>query len=77
MQAMLLNCIGLIHSGSERAKLAAMNIFKGLVTFMNRDKLLASSSTTRNKSHGTSEESLWMEWVQDEVGKRTGYCIWV
>lgn len=77
MQAMLLNCIGLNHSGNERAKLAAMNIFKDLVTFMNRDKLLASSATTRSKNHGTSEESLWIDWVQDEVRKRTGYCIWV
>ncbi|KAJ6119703.1 hypothetical protein N7523_003983 [Penicillium sp. IBT 18751x] len=74
MQAMLLNCIGLLHSGKEQDKLSALTLFKDLVTFANHEKLLCPSQTeiTRN-----SKEAAWVKWAQDESRRRTGYCIWV
>ena len=74
MQAILLNCIGLLHSGNEQDKLSALTLFKDLVTFASHEKLLSPSRTeiTRN-----SNDAMWMKWAQDEARRRTGYCIWV
>lgn len=75
MQAMLFNCIGLLHGENEESQLAALSMFKDLVALSSRGRLLASSPGPT--SRGSSEESAWMAWVQDETRRRTGYCIWV
>ncbi|KAJ5654012.1 hypothetical protein N7490_001015 [Penicillium lividum] len=75
IQVVLLNCIGLLHSGSERAKASALSSFKDLVTLMNRENLLAMAKP--GNLHGSSDDSIWTNWIQDEVRRRTGYCIWL
>ncbi|KAJ5832213.1 hypothetical protein N7474_000524 [Penicillium riverlandense] len=75
--AMLLNCIGLLHSGSERARLLAMGIFRDLVTFTKREQVLAPSLNPRMEPNGLSQEEHWIAWVRDEIRRRTGYCIWL
>lgn len=64
MQAMLFNCIGLLHCESEEFQLAALSTFNELVALSRREKLLARSATS---PHRPSEESWWAAWVQDEV----------
>ncbi|KAJ5587354.1 uncharacterized protein N7459_003119 [Penicillium hispanicum] len=76
IQAMLLNCIGLFHSGSERAKTSALGMFKDLVTIMGHEKLLHSSNRSSASSR-VSDEEMWSKWIQDEIRRRTGYCIWL
>lgn len=73
-QAILFNCIGLFHSRSERDIRLASSSFSELVTLMNNTRLLAPQ-----KSHldGRSKSADWTCWVQDEIRRRTGYCIWV
>lgn len=73
---MLLNCIGLFHSGSERAKLSALGAFRELVILANREKLLAPSPPNNIPDDAPSDEA-WKKWIIDEMRKRTGYCIWV
>ncbi|KAJ5945808.1 hypothetical protein N7454_002647 [Penicillium verhagenii] len=75
IQVMLLNCIGLLHSGSERAKASALSSFKDLVTLMNREKILGMSKSSNIQ--GSSDDTKWINWVQEEVRRRTGYCIWL
>lgn len=75
IQAMLFNCIGLLHVEDEGSRLAARGMFKDLVTLSSRGDLLASSPKTSLR--GPSEEPKWMAWIQDEIRRRTGYCIWV
>ncbi|KAJ5677993.1 uncharacterized protein N7477_003626 [Penicillium maclennaniae] len=74
MQAILLNCIGLLHSGNEQDKLSALTLFKGLVTFANYEKLLRPSHTEITR---VSKEATWVKWAQEEARRRTGYCIWL
>ncbi|KAJ5160007.1 uncharacterized protein N7482_007011 [Penicillium canariense] len=76
LQAMLLNCIGLLHSGNEKDKLSAFGAFKDLVTLANDEKLLSSTKPLR-ESNGNSCEDLWQKWIKDETRKRTGYCVWL
>ncbi|KAJ6102575.1 hypothetical protein N7486_005002 [Penicillium sp. IBT 16267x] len=75
IQVILLNCIGLLHSGSERAKASALSSFKDLVTLMNREKLLGMVKPGNRR--GSPDDAIWMNWVQDEIRRRTGYCIWL
>jgi len=49
-------------------------MFKDLVMFGSCEKLLSAPRTEISK---TSDGVMWMEWVQDEIRRRTGYCIWV
>ena len=72
---MLFNSIGLLHGENEESQLAALSMFKDLVALSSREHLLASSQEPN--SYGSSEELVWMAWVQDEIRRRTGYCIWV
>ncbi|KAJ5101781.1 hypothetical protein NUU61_004003 [Penicillium alfredii] len=44
---------------------------------MDRDKLLVSSQDPLMESDESSQEVLWINWIQDEVRRRTGYCIWL
>jgi hypothetical protein len=71
---MLFNCIGLLHSRSEREKASALSTFGDLVTLMKSSRLLAP---TRTKPNEASQDAAWASWIQDEVRRRTGYCIWV
>jgi hypothetical protein len=74
LQAMLFNCIGLLHSRYERDKISALSAFGDLVTLMKRDRLLEPIPVNFS---GASQEVAWISWIQDEVRRRTGYCIWV
>ncbi|KAJ5456687.1 hypothetical protein N7530_011961 [Penicillium desertorum] len=74
LQAMLFNCIGLLHSRSEREKASALSTFGDLVTLMKTSRLLTPMRTKFNEA---SQDAAWTSWVQDEVRRRTGYCIWL
>ncbi|KAJ6055171.1 hypothetical protein N7444_004269 [Penicillium canescens] len=74
LQAMLFNCIGLLHSRYERDKISALSAFGDLVTLMKRDRLLEPIPVNFSSA---SQEVAWMSWIQDEVRRRTGYCIWL
>ena len=74
LQAMLFNCIGLLHSESEREKASALSTFGDLVTLMRTSRLL---TPMRRKLNEASQDAAWTSWIQDEVRRRTGYCIWV
>ncbi|OQE10169.1 hypothetical protein PENVUL_c004G09538 [Penicillium vulpinum] len=74
LQAMLFNCIGLLHSRSERGRILAMSTFGDLVTLMKSSRLLTPMRTSLNEA---SPDASWESWVQDEVRRRTGYCIWL
>ncbi|KAJ5152345.1 hypothetical protein N7492_010640 [Penicillium capsulatum] len=76
VQAMLLNCIGLLHSGSERNKLSAFGSFRDLIMLVKREKLLSTSSAVTSSYDGPDEVK-WRKWIRDEVRTRTGYCIWL
>lgn len=71
---MLFNCIGLLHSRSEREKASALSTFGDLVTLMKTSRLL---TPVRTKFNEASQDAAWTSWIQDEVRRRTGYCIWV
>jgi hypothetical protein len=77
IQAKLLNCIGLLHSGNEGDQRSAMSAFSDLVALSNHERLLASRSKKTPMPSRTSDDAHWTRWVQEEVRKRTGYCIWV
>lgn len=74
LQAMLFNCIGLLHSRSEREKVLALSTFGDLVALMKSSRLLTPMRTKFNEA---SQDAAWASWIQDEVRRRTGYCIWV
>ncbi|KAJ5177863.1 uncharacterized protein N7500_000562 [Penicillium coprophilum] len=74
LQAMLFNCIGLLHSSSEREKASALSTFSDLVTLMKASRLLAPVRAIPNEA---SLDVTWVSWIQDEVRRRTGYCIWL
>jgi hypothetical protein len=76
IQVLLFNCIGLLHSGSERAKSSALSTFRDLVTLLNRQKLLKGPKSG-GIAHESSDDAMWMNWIQNEIRRRTGYCIWV
>ncbi|CAI7567622.1 unnamed protein product [Penicillium manginii] len=77
IQAKLLNCIGLLHSGNEGDQRSAMSSFSDLVALSNLERLLASHSKKTPTPRRTSNDAQWSQWVQEEVRKRTGYCIWL
>lgn len=74
---MLLNCIGLLHSGSARAKESGLSIFSDLVRLANREKLLSVSSRSQSTWLDSAGGQTWEIWIDSEVRRRTGYCIWV
>ncbi|CAI7597272.1 unnamed protein product [Penicillium pancosmium] len=75
IQAKLLNCIGLLHSGNEGDQRSAMSAFSDLVALSNHEKLLASRSKKTPTMSRTSDGAHWARWAQEEVRKRTGYSI--
>lgn len=74
LQAMLFNCIGLLHGRSEREKASALSTFGDLVTQMKASRLLTPMRTKFNEG---SQDAAWASWIQDELRRRTGYCIWL
>jgi Fungal specific transcription factor domain len=70
-QAMLLNCIGLIHSGDGQAKGLGLSSLSDLVRFAHQEKLLSNVESNINSSHS------WKQWVEMEMVRRTGYFIWL
>ncbi|KAG0157526.1 hypothetical protein PDIDSM_4711 [Penicillium digitatum] len=74
LQAMLFSCIGLLHSRSEREKASALSTFGDLVSLMKTSQLLTPMRTKFNEA---SQDAAWVSWIQDEVRRRTGYCIWL
>lgn len=74
---MLLNCIGLLHSGYEGDQRFALGRFSEIVALSSHNKLLASHSESRPEWIELSDEAQWAQWIQGEVRRRTGYCIWV
>ncbi|CAG8124194.1 unnamed protein product [Penicillium salamii] len=74
LQAMLFNCIGLVHSGAERDIYSASGTFGELITLVKTIRLLAPRKVYLD---GASQDEDWNCWVQDEVKRRTGYCIWL
>jgi hypothetical protein len=74
LQAMMFNCIGLLHSRSEGERISALSTFGDLVGLLKTSRLLAPQRTNFN---GPSPEAVWISWIRDELRRRTGYCIWV
>lgn len=68
LQALLLNSINLLYSGSSRFADSALNDFSRLVEAVRTWKLLPSSETPPQS---------WSEWVRAEARIRLGYSIWV
>lgn len=77
LQVMLLNCIGLLYSGGERARASGLSCFADLVNLSNREKLLRWPSKSKVASSDVPVEHKWAKWIEDEAKRRTGYCIWV
>ncbi|KAJ5098472.1 hypothetical protein N7532_005473 [Penicillium argentinense] len=77
IQAMLLNCIGLLHSGNEEDKLTALSTFSDLVALLEQEQLLKATPTQATSLNGKSDGSMWRKWIQNEIKNRTGYCIWL
>lgn len=75
LQASILNCVGILYSCDERARLLALNTFGNLVGFVNREKLLGHRPI--QSLNGKTNEQRWVSWVGDEIRRRTGYLIWV
>ncbi|KAJ5120655.1 uncharacterized protein N7515_010043 [Penicillium bovifimosum] len=74
MQAMLFNCIGLLHGKSEEGRTSGLSAFGDLVGLLKTSRLLAP---LRPNFNGPSPKEAWMSWIRDEVRRRTGYCIWL
>ncbi|XRM42073.1 hypothetical protein ABZX51_005309 [Aspergillus tubingensis] len=75
LQASVLNCVGILYSCDERARLLALNTFGNLVGFVTREKLLGHRPI--QSSNGETKELRWVSWVDDEIRRRTGYLIWL
>ncbi|KAF7588208.1 hypothetical protein BBP40_005991 [Aspergillus hancockii] len=76
-QAMMLNCVGLLHGNNEQARSSALDNFGELVSLATREGLLGASTQPRLPLRENSEEALWATWIEDETRKRTGYFIWL
>lgn len=74
---MLLNCIGLLYSDNERTRISAFSSLSDLINLANQERLLCQSKKPRYRASDMPSEQRWMMWIEDEVRRRTGYCIWV
>lgn len=77
LQASVLNCVGIVYSCDERARLLALNTFGNLIGFVNREKLLSRPDRPIQPLNGKTNEQHWLSWVEDEIRRRIGYLIWV
>ncbi|OJJ50947.1 hypothetical protein ASPZODRAFT_57307 [Penicilliopsis zonata CBS 506.65] len=87
MEALLLNGVGLFHSGRDRDNVSALSCLGDLVNFVriegllqpssSSSSLLSSSSRSRSLPNEQTQERRWSKWIDDEVRRRTGYCAWL
>ncbi|GKZ87480.1 hypothetical protein AnigIFM59636_003905 [Aspergillus niger] len=77
LQASVLNCVGIVYSCDERARLLALNTFGNLIGFVNREKLLSRPDRPIQPLNGKTNEQHWLSWVEDEIRRRIGYLIWL
>ncbi|KAI2930256.1 transcriptional regulator family: Fungal Specific TF and C2H2 zinc finger [Aspergillus niger] len=77
LQASVLNCVGILYSCDERARLLALNTFGNLIGFVNREKLLSRPDRPIQPLNGKTNEQHWVSWVEDEIRRRIGYLIWL
>jgi hypothetical protein len=76
LQAMLLNCIGLLHSEGDRAKEHGLSLFGDVVRLTKREMLLADTRET-NRIRTLQGKRVWKTWVEQEARRRTGYFVWL
>ena len=74
---MLLNCIGMLYGSDENAKRLALCSFSELVSITEVDKILRPSNEIFLCPADLSVEKRWVNWIEDEARRRTGYCTWV
>jgi hypothetical protein len=72
MQAMLLNCIGLIHSGNPQSRDSGLSLFSELVRLAHGEDLFSTS----HQSH-VQDTRQWGYWIENEMKRRTGYLVWL
>ncbi|KAE8310705.1 fungal-specific transcription factor domain-containing protein [Aspergillus transmontanensis] len=77
MQATMLNCVGLLHGSNEHSRDFALDSIGELVNLSTREGLLCASTQSRLSPMGTSQDTRWAIWIEDETRKRTGYFIWL
>lgn len=73
---MLLNCIGLLYGDSERTRHSAFSNFADLCILSSQENILGRSDKSKAMLNAPLEQK-WIIWIEDEVRRRTGYCIWV
>ena len=78
IQAKLLNCIGMMYSGSSQLEIHKWNNLDSLITYFqsfHRSKI----SLADNSNPGFQEmiRREWHSWAKEESIRRFGYCIWV
>ncbi|KAF7720306.1 Fungal Zn(2)-Cys(6) binuclear cluster and zinc finger C2H2-type domain-containing protein [Penicillium ucsense] len=76
LQAMLLRCIGVLYNNGETERSYALGLFKQLVKLSEDNKLLVSISPEQSPEQA-SNEVLWLRWIDNEIRRRTGHCIWL
>ncbi|KKK23571.1 hypothetical protein ARAM_001318 [Aspergillus rambellii] len=77
LQAILLNCVGRLHGGSERGRISALGDFTDLTNLATRERLLCCPGKINNSPNEASVGQEWTLWVEEESRKRTGYLIWL
>ncbi|RAL00895.1 putative C2H2 transcription factor [Aspergillus ibericus CBS 121593] len=77
LQAITLNCVGLLYSYDERARVSALNSFGDLIGFVTHENLLGHSDKSMPLTGGQMHEQTWESWIEDEIRRRTGYFIWL
>lgn len=73
MQAVLLNCIGLIHSGNTQNRDYGLNLFGELVRLAHHEGLFSTNS--QNQEQDSRRQ--WRHWIENETNRRTGYLVWL
>ncbi|KAE8353015.1 C2H2 type zinc finger domain protein [Aspergillus coremiiformis] len=77
IQAMMLNCVGLLHGNNENARSSMLDSFGELVSLATREGLLCAATLSKLATTEIPQEAHWVTWVEDETRKRTGYFIWL
>ncbi|KAJ0425509.1 fungal-specific transcription factor domain-containing protein [Aspergillus carlsbadensis] len=77
LQAMLLNCVGRLHGSSERSRLSSLSELGDLTNLGACEKLLSRSEDSSSSAEEGSSEQQWLQWVEEEARRRTGYLIWL
>ncbi|TGO46196.1 hypothetical protein BOTNAR_0606g00020 [Botryotinia narcissicola] len=82
IQIKLLNCVGMMYSGSDELSHSAKSYHRDLNDFCcnewktsNQIPRIAVLQTSPNDTKQTNRE--WKEWYDAESIRRTGYCIWL